>query len=211
MKKTLLALFAMFVVSTAIVGQNAKDIVGKYTGDLYIQLFDPINEETEAIPNQRVEITAGSTERTVNFALYDFAFGDMKLGDILLSEISITKNDAIYSFGEKAAVRFDFPVEDNMSISASVALNPTGSYVHGDSLVANIDVIWHAGEVGGDVPIYVLFKGVRPASTGIGNLENVNTAGVEIYTLHGVRVTPQQGQKLPKGLYVVNGKKTFVK
>ncbi len=211
MKKTLLAFVALFVMNTAIVAQDVKSITGKYTGDLYISLMMPVNEETEAITDQKVEITAGEMPGTVDFALYNFAFADMHLGDILLPGISITDNGGVYTFGAKEAVEFDFAVAPEQHLFASAALNPATSSIQNSTLLADIDVLWHAGEdMGGDIPIYVQFRS-KDFVSGINEVVTAKPVKSGVYTLCGIRVANKLNSQLPKGLYIVDGKKTFVK
>ena len=88
------------------------------------------------------------------------------------------------------------------AIVATAKINETSSIIKGDSLIADVDVIWKASE---DMPIYVQFKGKKEATaTGIQQATTKNAANA-IYDLQGRRL-----QKAPnKGLFILNGKKVI--
>ena len=88
-------------------------------------------------------------------------------------------------------------------IEATAQLNSTTSFVDGNRLYADIDVIWTNGD---NIPIYVRFDGNKTAATGIANIAAGKNSGQEtIYNLNGVRISTA------KGLCIKNGKKVFVK
>ena len=95
-------------------------------------------------------------------------------------------------------------------INAQANLNTETSYVRGNELMANVDVIWLTGdEEMPEVPIYVRAAGTRLIPEGIGNAVGID-AGAKasgVYSLSGVRVADGLSGSLPKGIYIVNGKK----
>ena len=88
-------------------------------------------------------------------------------------------------------------------IEATAQLNSTTSFIEGDRIYADIDVVWTNGD---NLPIYVRFDGNKTAATGIANIAAGKNSGEEcIYNLSGVRISTA------KGLCIKNGKKVFVK
>lgn len=208
MKKNLLLLLAVIATTmTATAQSTAKAIEGTYTGDLYISLFEPIGDETEKDETPRSVNIVADGENTVTFSLYDFAFMGMPLGDIVLEKIPVSETpEKSVVFGDKEPVFLSF---QPAGIEATAKINSGTSMVSGNNLSADIDVVWTNG---GDAPIYVRFVGTRPSDpTGIGSIATTTDARTGIYTLSGIRVSAGSTKGLPKGIYVVNGKKTFVK
>ena len=201
MKKFLLSLVAVLTLTVNATAQNINDLVGSYTGDLYIQLIDPINEETEALPNQSIKIEAGEGQ-SINFALYNFAFAGMNLGDIILNNVGVKSEGNLVKFNDEKPVELSFL---NGIIEATAKINPATSYIEGDKIVANLDVVWTNADA--PTPIYVRFIGKKKAATGIDNIATQQTANEGIYTLNGVCVNANSLKNLPSGIYIVNGKK----
>ena len=136
---------------------NVEELAGKYMGELYIALGTPITDTSVPMEGQMVDLMAGATDGTLDFALYNFNFGGTLLGDILLPSIGVNSANGVVNFADNEALDFSFL---DGGILATAELNHTTSYIKGDSLVANIDVFWtNAGDE--NVPIYVLFKGVK--------------------------------------------------
>lgn len=208
MKKTLLTFLATFLLCGMAPAQDVSQVLGTYVTDLYINIGAPIPDEAEAVPGVKVQLTQGSVPGTVNFELRDFEMGEgMMLGDIVLPDIRLIDNgETGYSFGENAPVSLTLMEV----INAQANLNTETSYVRGDELMANVDVVWQTGdEETPEVPIYVRAAGTRLIPEGIGSA--VSVAGTEaagVYSLSGVRVADSlSGSRLPKGIYIVNGKK----
>lgn len=200
MKKILLTLVVTLFSMNSLFAQDiAKKADGIYNGKLWISLMSPIDDETEATDGQEIKVFANN-DNSVTFALYNFSFMGSVLGDIVLPNIPVTEKDGKILFGEKAPVAFNF-VE--AGIEATAQLNSTTSYVDGNRLYADIDVIWTNGD---NIPIYVRFDGNKTAATGIANIAASKNSGEEyIYNLSGVRMSTA------KGLCIKNGKKVFVK
>ena len=200
MKKILLTLVVtLFSVNSIFAQDIAKKADGIYNGKLWISLMAPIDDETEFTDGQEIKVFPNE-DNTVTFALYNFSFMGSVLGDIVLPNIPVTEKDGKILFGEKAPVAFNF-VE--AGIEATAQLNSTTSYVDGNRLYADIDVIWTNGD---NLPIYVRFDGNKTAATGIANIAASKNNGEEyIYNLSGVRMSTA------KGLCIKNGKKVFVK
>ena len=203
MKKTLLTIVTILAMSATAMAQNISNLVGSYKGDLYIQLFDPINEETEALPDQAIKIEAAQGQ-SINFALYNFSFGeDLPLGDIILTNVGVKAEGSIVKFNDEKPVDLSFL---GGAIKATAKINPETSKIEGDNILVNLDVFWVQDT--GNTPIYVRFVGKKDASTGIDEVETEQTQQI-IYTLNGLRLNQTMDQ-LPKGIYIVNGKK-FIK
>lgn len=157
MKKILLTIVAVLTATFSASAQSVSGATGTYEGDLTISIGEPISADAEPIPGQSVQISKGTAEGTVDFALYNFSLGPMQLGDIILPAIGLTATEGGFTFADNADVSLAFL---GGSIQATANLNETSSSVKGDSLTATIDVMWTNAE-GGPTPIYVLFKGVK--------------------------------------------------
>ena len=174
MKKFLLALVAVLLMAGTTNAQTvANEVAGNYTGKLAISLTSK-DDLQFGEETYNVVLTADGNN-TVTFALNNFGFAGSNLGDIVLP---------------------------NGAIVATAKINETSSIIKGDSLIADVDVIWKASE---DMPIYVQFKGKKEATaTGIQQAATKNAANA-IYDLQGRRL-----QKAPnKGLFILNGKKVI--
>lgn len=200
MKKILLTLVVtLFSVNSMFSQEIAKKADGIYNGKLWISLMAPVDEDTDFTEGQEIKVFANN-DNTVTFALYNFSFMGSVLGDIVLSDIPVTEKDGKILFGEKAPVAFNFA---EAGIEATAQLNSTTSFIEGDRIYADIDVVWTNGD---NLPIYVRFDGNKTASTGIANIAAGKNSGEEcIYNLSGVRISTA------KGLCIKNGKKVFVK
>ena len=200
MKKILLTLVVTLFSMNSLFAQDiAKKADGIYNGKLWISLMSPIDDETEATDGQEIKVFANN-DNSVTFALYNFSFMGSVLGDIVLSDIPVTEKDGKILFGEKAPVAFNFA---EAGIEATAQLNSTTSFIEGDRIYADIDVVWTNGD---NLPIYVRFDGNKTAATGIANIAAGKNSGEEcIYNLSGVRISTA------KGLCIKNGKKVFVK
>ena len=200
MKKILLTLVVTLFSMNSLFAQDiAKKADGVYNGKLWISLMSPIDDETEATDGQEIKVFANN-DNSVTFALYNFSFMGSVLGDIVLPNIPVTEKDGKILFGEKAPVAFNFA---EAGIEATAQLNSTTSFIEGDRIYADIDVVWTNGD---NLPIYVRFDGNKTAATGIANIAARKNSGEEcIYNLSGVRISAA------KGLCIKNGKKVFVK
>ena len=200
MKKILLTLVVTLFSMNSLFAQDiAKKADGIYNGKLWISLMAPVDDDTDFTEGQEIKVFANN-DNTVTFALYNFSFMGSVLGDIVLSDIPVTEKDGKILFGEKAPVAFNFA---EAGIEATAQLNSTTSFIEGDRIYADIDVVWTNGD---NLPIYVRFDGNKTASTGIANIAAGKNRGEEcIYNLSGVRISAA------KGLCIKNGKKVFVK
>ena len=183
---------------------DVTKIVGTYSGDLFIQLGDPISDNSEALPNQKVELSAGAKKGCINLALYNFSLGELPLGDIKLENIRVIAGDAnTYFFDKNPTVNLTLG-EGATTIEATASLNAETSYIKNGVLTADIDVMW-LNTSDEPMPIYVRF-----VSNGVTGIENIVAAPAKkgTYTLSGVRVS---STNLPAGIYIVDGKKVLVK
>ena len=161
MKKILLTVISALTLSATAVAQTAADVGGKYTGKLYINLFDPISDDTEALEGQEVELTVGSAANSIDFALYNFSLGEMALGDIKLQNIGIeTDANGTVLFKENPTVELSLY---EGQILAEASLEHTTSFVKGNNISVDINVVWI--NTGAEpAPIYVKFVGVKQES-----------------------------------------------
>ena len=158
MKKFLLSILALCLASTAAMAQTSdavKASTGLYTGDLYISLGEPIDDETEVMAEQTVELTAAGAN-SINFALRNFSFGDLQLGDIIIPAIEVALQNSKVSFGEKEALRMTLG-KGETAIDCAVKILSTSSQIENNKLVVNLDITWFFGEA--QTPIYVRFVG----------------------------------------------------
>ena len=188
---------------------NTPDLVaasvGPFGGDLYISLGEEINDETEPMPDQTLDITAAadSVKGGVDLAIHNFAFGDIPLGDILLPSISVT-TDSLNRvvFGKNEPVELSFL---DGAIMATAYLDETKSYISGNDIVAYINVMWTNNEP--QIPIYVLFKGKRIVDAITLPTTSQKDADVVYDLLSGRRIKASEMQR--HGIYLVNGKKVL--
>ena len=225
MRKTLL-LFTMLFSAVSLFAQTvAQKAAGNYSGILYVNLFEPINDETQPLPetddegdpiydvndnqvNKIFEVVIESqAENTVKFGLYNFGFLGLSLGDIVLENVPVEEQaDGSVKFGENSPVSFSF---GDGEILATAKINEENSYIKGDYAYIDVDVVWTNSDTdvedptddSDDVPIYVRFQGTDAVKTGIAS---VGTATVKnkAFDLQGRRI-----EKMQNGISIVNGKK----
>lgn len=186
MKKVLLSCLFAWAALGAAQAQSPASAAGKYCGELYISLYVPVDDSTEPMANQTVDLAAGEADGTIDFALYNFSFG-MTLGDIQLPGVGLSFEGETGTFAENPARFFSFL---DGGIKATAFLNPATSLLQGDSLTANIDVVWT--NLKGDdtteedyVPIYVLFKGKKLAPVDFAPIAGTYSGTLSIYDEEG--------------------------
>ena len=190
---------------------NTPDLVaasvGPFGGDLYISLGEEINDETEPMPGQSLDVTAAvdATKGGVDLAIHNFSFGDIPLGDILLPSISVT-TDSLNRvvFGKNEPVELSFL---DGAIMATAYLDETKSYISGNDIVAYINVMWTNTDPDPQVPIFVLFKGKRIVDAITLPTTTQKDADVVYDLLSGRRIKASEMQR--HGIYLVNGKKVL--
>lgn len=156
MKKILLSILSLCALCTTATAQVAQQVASQYHGELIISLEEPINEESESIYCQTIDLTAAG-DNAINFALHNFNFSGLPLGDISINEIGVAADGDKVAFAEKAPVSL---VLGDGLIEATAQVNPATSYVVEDSIVVNLDIMWT--NTGADaVPIYVRFIGTK--------------------------------------------------
>ncbi len=225
MRKTLL-LFTMLFSAVSLFAQTvAQKAAGNYSGILYVNLYEPINDESLPLPetddegnpiydvndnqvNKIFEVVIESqAENTVKFGLYNFGFLGLSLGDIVLENVPVEEQaDGSVKFGENSPVSFSF---GDGEILATAKINEENSYIKGDYAYIDVDVVWTNSDTdvedptddSDDVPIYVRFQGTDAVKTGIAS---VGTATVKnkAFDLQGRRI-----EKMQNGISIVNGKK----
>ena len=225
MRKTLLLLTMLFSAVSLFAQTVAQKAAGNYSGILYVNLFEPINDESLPLPetddegnpiydgndnqvNKTFEVVIESqAENTVKFGLYNFGFLGLNLGDIVLENVPVEEQaDGSVKFGENSPVSFSF---GDGEILATAKINEENSYIKGDYAYIDVDVVWTNSDtdvedptdVSDDVPIYVRFQGTDAVKTGIAS---VGTATVKnkAFDLQGRRI-----EKMQNGISIVNGKK----
>lgn len=208
MKKALLTFFLGACALVAGAQSVASNVAGEYTGDIWIGLGAPVDttDNDTRLRDQHVTITAGEAEGTINFSLPNFQFGESPVGDIELNAIPVFLAETGYvNFGDNPAVPLSLA---GGRIQATAQINTAESFINGNMINAKIDVVWTNG---GNLPINVLFKGVKSVPDGIENI-TANDAVTGTYTLSGVCLnTAGSTDNLPAGIYIINGKKTIIK
>lgn len=203
-------------MATAAFAQNAaKNVSGTYTGDLYISMGAPIDLTDTTlvpIPDQSIQITPSQTDSvsSIDFSLPNFALGELVLGDINLPGIGVVAGDSVYSFAPNAPQSLTFLPGTEAQIDALVSINDSTSSIKNSEAVINIDVIWVMSE-NSQMPIYVAFVGKKTVDAGISQIATTEPKATGIYTLTGVRMPNTDTTNLPKGIYIINGKKTIIK
>ena len=216
MKKLLLSVCACLCMATAAFAQNAaKNVSGTYTGDLYISLGLPIDlTDTTLVPlpEQSIQITPNQTDSvsSIDFSLPNFGFSGIMLGDINLPGIGVVAGDSVYSFAPNDPQSLTFLPGTDSQIDALVSINDSTSSIKNSEAMINIDVIWLMDN-GAQLPIYVAFVGKKTVDAGISQVTTTATPTKGIYTMTGVRINTTDVKSLPKGIYIVNGKKQIVK
>lgn len=208
MRKALLTFFLGACALVAGAQSVASNVAGEYTGDIWIGLGAPVdttNQDTR-LCDQHVTITAGEAEGTINFSLPNFQFGGSPVGDIELNAVPVFLAETGYvNFGDNPAVPLSLA---GGIIQATAQINTAESFINGNMINAKIDVVWTNGS---NLPINVLFKGVKSVPDGIENI-TANDAVTGTYTLSGVCLnTAGSTDDLPAGIYIINGKKTIIK
>jgi len=188
---------------------SIKDIVGSYDGDLYISLADPINDEIEPIPAQKVRLEAAS-ENAVNFTLPNFSFDAMELGDIAISDIAVNFNGTTTSFSEKEPVELVFNEGTDIEIRATAQMDVAFSSIWGNAIDVYLNVMWTNVPGGGEMPIYVRFIGKNTAA-GIDGVTTTRPAAEGVYSIDGRFVGKELHNGLTRGIYVVGGQKVLKK
>lgn len=208
MKKALLTFFLGACALVAGAQSVASNVAGEYTGDIWIGLGAPVDttDNDTRLRDQHVTITAGEAEGTINFSLPNFQFGGSPVGDIELNAIPVFLAETGYvNFGDNPAVPLSLA---GGIIQATAQINTAESFINGNMINAKIDVVWTNGD---NLPINVLFKGVKSVPDGIENI-TANDAVTGTYTLSGVCLnTAGSTDDLPAGIYIINGKKTIIK
>jgi len=212
MKKNLLLMAVLVLGLTNLQAQtDVTPVVGVYTGDLYVALgeevYDDNNKNADPVS---ITLAASSEAGKVDFTLPNFSFMGMMLGDIALPNIGLNKSESGYTFAENDKVRFNFI---DGAIVADASLDPARSYIEGDSIVAYIPVTWlQSAEA--EIPIYVLFKGKKDTTSSIATAavtETVSHRATGVYDLSGRRIANRISETTPRGLYIVDGRKVFVR
>lgn len=208
MKKALLTFFLGACALVAGAQSVASNVAGEYTGDIWIGLGAPVDttDNDTRLRDQHVTITVGEAEGTINFSLPNFQFGGSPVGDIELNAVPVFLAETGYvNFGDNPAVPLSLA---GGIIQATAQINTAESFINGNMINAKIDVVWTNG---GNLPINVLFKGVKSVPDGIENI-TANAAATGTYTLSGVCLnTAGSTDDLPAGIYIINGKKTIIK
>ena len=155
MRKILLSLLTICFLGATASAQVAQQVAGLYHGELIIS-FEPINDESEVLYNQTVELSAAD-DNTVDFLLSDFNFNDAPMGDISIPSIGVSEDGTKVTFGERTPVDL---IMGGGLIEATAQVDAASSYIEGDDILVNLNILWtNTGAAA--VPIYVRFIGSR--------------------------------------------------
>lgn len=210
MKKILLTLFTFVVCSLCATAQTAQKAKGVYKGDLYINLGEPVNDESEALPDQTIQLEANEDGETVKFAIYDFGFMGMNLGDIVLPKVGVREEGDTIKFEPNDVVDVELVMvgdEGNDTIFATANIDHETSWISGENIFVDVPVVWIM-EGGETTPIYVRFVGKYDPVAGIDKAQSTEASTDKAaYSINGRRVNTTG--ELPRGLYIINGKKVI--
>ena len=176
----------------------AHEIAGTYNEDLYVGLGQPVTVETPKFGEVDVEIIATSFD-TVTFAIRDFSLdGVNSLGDIVLEDIPVIKqDDGSYRFGYNEPQPISL-----MGITVMVSLDSENSYINDENQCFYVTVSIQG------TPIYVYLDNGLLYTTGIRPTLIERPVRKGVYDLQGRRIT---STTLMRGVYIIDGKKVYVK
>lgn len=217
MKKLLLTLCASFCLASAALAQSAaQKVAGTYTGTVYVSLDGPIDVDNPGdaltFTDQKVDIVATDTvSNTIDFTLYDFRFTEaLQLGNVNLQNVGVRDSIAgITVFRPMEPAELTFLRDTPMQIDAAVSIDNTQSTITDSEASIMLNVMWHMPN--DDAPISVAFVGKKAVDAGISSVTTTGAQAKGIYTLTGVRMPNTDATNLPKGIYIINGKKTIIK
>ena len=178
--------------------RSAVEIAGTYNEDLYVGIGQPVTVETPQFGEVDVEIVATSFD-TATFAIRDFSLdGSTSLGDIVLEGIPVIKQeDGSYRFGDNEPQPISL-----MGATVMVNIDPENSYITEEHQCFYVTV-----SVGGNA-IYVYLDNGLLKTTGIRPTLVERPVHKGVYDLQGRRVT---SMTLSRGVYIINGKKVYIK
>lgn len=217
MKKLLLTLCASFCLASAALAQSAaQKVAGTYTGTVYVSLSGPVDVtnpgDALTFTDQKVDIVATDTvSNTIDFTLYDFRFTEaLQLGNVNLQNVGVRDSIAgITVFRPMEPAELTFLRDTPMQIDAAVSIDNTQSTITDSEASIMLNVMWHMPN--DDAPISVAFVGKKVVDAGISQVPTATTQAKGIYTIGGVRMPNTDATNLPKGIYIINGKKTIIK
>lgn len=217
MKKLLLTLCASFCLASAALAQSAaQKVAGTYTGTVYVSLDGPIDVDNPGdaltFTDQKVDIVATDTvSNAIDFTLYDFRFTEaLQLGNVNLQNVGVRDSIAgITVFRPMEPAELTFLRDTPMQIDAAVSIDNTQSTITDSEASIMLNVMWHMPN--DDAPISVAFVGKKVVDAGISQVPTATTQAKGIYTIGGVRMPNTDATNLPKGIYIINGKKTIIK
>lgn len=217
MKKLLLTLCASFCLASAALAQSAaQKVAGTYTGTVYVSLSGPVDVtnpgDALTFTDQKVDIVATDTvSNTIDFTLYDFRFTEaLQLGNVNLQNVGVKDSIAgITVFRPMEPAELTFLRDTPMQIDAAVSIDNTQSTITDSEASIMLNVMWHMPN--DDAPISVAFVGKKAVDAGISSVTTTGAQAKGIYTLTGVRMPNTDATNLPKGIYIINGKKTIIK
>lgn len=226
MKKSLLLIFSLLLAANVCAQTPAQKAAGNYSGELYVNLAAPIDDETQPLaeidPDTGNQVTdadgnpvlltfnvviEAQTDNAVKFGLYNFGFMGLELGDIILNEVPVEEQaDGSIKFGDNDPVFFSFL---DGGIQATAKINETNSYVKGNYAYIDVDVVWtnvdpeaDPADDSDDMAIYVRFTGTDAVKTGIAGV-HVQPAVKAIYDLQGRRAEKGNGIRIVAGKKIV--------
>ena len=169
MKKLLLLSFAALAAWMPAAAQS--QLAGNYSGELYVTDASEIyNDDTKAADDQLLTVAANATAGKVDLTLPNFTYAGLPLGDIFLSAIGLSAEGNLVRFAQDEPQRLSLM---GGAIVADTEIDGSRSYIKGDSLVAYISVTWlvDLNDPAQNVPIKVLFRGVKQSGSGSGDSE----------------------------------------
>lgn len=207
MKKILLSLVAGLLLTGTIQAQEtAKSVAGTYTGTL----TSIVGDKTYSWKDQTLIITASATSDSVVVTIPKFAVDNVhSYGTLDLVGMTVKKSGTKIYFNTKYMVDV-YSKDSTFNAGFQPALGD--AYILNDSVFFRTsDNYWYNGSVAGyeDFSTFSTnFIGAKTV-TGISSISANATKTNAIYSISGVRMPATSVANLPKGIYIVNGKKVI--
>lgn len=207
MKKFLLSLLAVCTLGflPAVADDYQEKLVVTINGN-----------STDSIP---ANITVShEADGTITFSLKNFTMGlgddQMPVGNITLGKVAVEQKEGYEAISTTQTIQIEAGDDPNVAeeewmgpMLGDVPIVMSGK-LKADKLFVNIDIDMSETPLGQVINVAVgQDKGFDPVPDGINQVNADSVRATGVYTLGGVRVADTLTNALPKGVYVVNGKK----
>ena len=189
------------------------DSTASYAENLVVTIN---GNSTDSIP---AKITVDHmSDGTITFSLKNFTMGlgddQMPVGNITLSKVAVEQKEGYEAISTTQTIQIEAGDDPNVAeeewmgpMLGDVPIVMSGK-LKADKLFVNIDIDMSETPLGQVINVAVgQDKGFEPVPDGINQVNADSVRATGVYTLGGVRVADTLTNALPKGVYVVNGKK----